>query len=51
MHRDKPGEPGWSDKTPVWTDKQELEVTGKERAPLTLTLEMVRQDRVVGSGR
>jgi hypothetical protein len=36
MHRDKPGSPGWS-------DKQQVEVTGKESAPLGLTLEMVRQ--------
>jgi hypothetical protein len=36
-HRDKPDEPGWSD-TPT-----QLEVTGKEGAPLGLTLEMVRQ--------
>jgi len=31
-----PGAPGWS-------DKQQVEVTGKEGAPLALTLEMVRQ--------
>jgi transposase len=36
MHRDKPGAPGWS-------DKQQVEVTGKEDAPLGRTLEMVRQ--------
>jgi hypothetical protein len=37
MYRDKRGVPGWSD------SPTQLEVTGKESAPLGLTLEMVRQ--------
>ena len=36
-HRDKPDDPGWS-QSPT-----QLEVTGKEGAPVGLTLEMVRQ--------
>jgi hypothetical protein len=35
-HRDKDGEPGWSERP------TQLEVTGKEGAPLGVTLEMIR---------